>query len=203
MRPARFATRGLAWLAAFVLAAFGGLGFAAEPLGGPAVAAHSVDEVRAAYVVNCIRFSQWPQGAASPADTPFVIGVVDNPELEDALIRLTEGRLLHGRKASIRRMVSPRDVSGCQLLYIEAAPRTGGGVFSPVDWLRAARRAPVLTVSQDKDFLSRGGIINLYAEGKTLRVEIAPANAAAARIKIDSRLLAIARLVAVDPLAEP
>ena len=46
-------------------------------------------------------------------------------------------------------------------------------------------------------------MINFYADNKNLRFEISPRAAELARLKLSSRLLAIARVVKVEPPTAP
>lgn len=164
----------------------------------PAGATFSADAVKAAYLVNFIRFTEWP-ATAPGSDAPIVIGVAGSRELEDSLFKITDGKLLDGRKLRVRRLSAPTDAIDCQLIYIHPPPRTDTSPFSSEDWLRAVRGHPVLTVSTDEGFLQKGGMINFYAENKNLRFEISPRSAEQAGLRLSSRLLAIARIVKVEP----
>lgn len=154
----------------------------------------SADAVRAAYLVNFIRFTEWPSGSQN--DQPFTIGVVGNRDLEDFLIRNHEGKLLHeGRRIRIRRLNAPADSAGCQLIYVSPSPRRDASPFSSEDWIQVVSGSPVLTVGEEDGFLGKGGMINLYPENNNLRFEIAPDTAHKAGLQLSSRLLAIARIV--------
>lgn len=168
----------------------------------PASDAYSADAVRAAYLVNFIRFTEWPDTPATATDAPLVIGVAGNRELEDYLWKTTDGKLLHGRKVRILRLVVPSDATQCQLIYINPSPSRADAVpVSTAEWLQAVGGKPVLTVSQLNNFISQGGIINFYTEGKNLHFEISADAADAAGVQLSSRLLALARVVRTAPVA--
>ena len=166
--------------------------FGAEP-----AATYSADAVKAAYLVNFIRFTEWPSPAPVD-DAAITIGIAGNRELEDYLFKVTDGKLLQGHKVRVRRLTAPSDATDCQLIFIQPPPRTDTSPFSSDDWLRAVRGMPVLTVSEEAGFLQKGGMINFYAENKNLRFEISPRAAELARLTLSSRLLAIARVVKVE-----
>ncbi|HEU5335061.1 MAG TPA: YfiR family protein, partial [Terriglobales bacterium] len=54
---------------------------------------------------------------------------------------------------------------------------------------------PVLTVGDSGDFLPLGGVINFVVEQDRVRFEISLAAAQRQRLKISSKLLAVARVV--------
>lgn len=162
--------------------------------------AYSADAVRAAYLVNFIRFTEWPAAALPQADAPLIIGVAGNRELEDYLWKATDGKLLHGRRVRILRLVVPSDATQCQLIYINPYPSRADAVpVSMEEWLQAVRGRPILTVSQLDQFLKEGGLINFYTEGKSLHFEIAADAAEVAGLRLSSRLLALARVVRAEP----
>ena len=172
----------------------------------PAPEAYSVDAVKAAYLVNFIRFTEWPADSVGETDTPLVIGVAGSRELEDYLWKSTDGKLLHGRKVRILRLVDPSDAIQCHLIYINPSPSRAEAVpVSTGEWLQAVKGRPVLTVSLLNNFLKQGGIINFYTEGKNLHFEISADAAEAAGLKLSSRLLALARVVrtGATPAAPP
>jgi hypothetical protein len=181
----------------FLAIGLGVSGLSASPSGE----VFSADAVKAAYLVNFIRFIEWP--SLPPGDNaPFVIGVSGNRELEDYLWKVTEGKLLHDRKVRILRLVTPSDATDCQLIYINPTPSRAEAVhLSAEECLQAVRGKPILTVSQDDDFLRKGGIINFYTDGKNLRFEIAQDVATAVGLQPSSKLLALARIVHTDPPA--
>lgn len=157
---------------------------------------YGAEAVRAALLVNFIRFTEWP-ASALPAGEPFVIGVAGDRALEHELVRLAERQTVLERRLRIVRVNGVRNVAGCHVLYVGTVSRPGEDVAPGADeLLPAARGAPVLTVSDSPTFLAQGGIVNLYVgdEGK-LRFEIAPRHATEAGLKLSSRLLALARIV--------
>jgi len=160
----------------------------------------SADAVKAAYLVNFIRFTEWPAYAFRSADAPFVIGVSGNKELEDYLWKITEGKTLQGRKVRVARLVNRDDGADCQLLYIQSVEPSPSSI-SVSDWLSVTRGKPVLTVANESDFIAKGGIINFYTDGNNLRFEISPSTAEASGLKLSSRLLALARIVRPGPTA--
>lgn len=156
----------------------------------------SAEAIKAAYIANFIRFTQWPDESFAGKDSAFVIGVVGNRDLEDQLLRMADRQSIRDRPLRVLRIRSTRDLENCHVIFFESMLSTPGAPdFTMRECLDAVRGRSVLTVSDASNFISEGGIINLYREGDNLRFEIAPHHAAAAKLVLSSRLLALARIV--------
>ena len=174
--------------------------FLSSAAADPSGEAFSADAVKAAYLVNFIRFTEWPASAAGNDDSPFVIGVAGNRDLEDCLWKITDGKLLQGRKVRVLRLATPADVETCRVIFINPAPARSDLIsVSTAEWLKAVHGKPILTISNEPGFLETGGIINFYIDGKNLRFEISPQAADSSRLLLSSRLLALARIVRISP----
>jgi hypothetical protein len=81
------------------------------------------------------------------------------------------------------------DLSYCQVLFVSR---------SEVRWkdiLNQAHSSNVLTVSDLDDFARQGGIVGFYTDTGKVRLEINPAAARTANLKISSKLMELARSV--------
>ena len=161
----------------------------------------AAEAVRAAYVVNFIRFTDWP----APFDEgPVIIGVSGSRPLEDELIRLADRQSVAGRPLRVVRIKNLRDLAGCHVVYFARGDSPGEEPPPSVaSALAILRDQPVLTVSEDPAFLGLGGIINLYREDDKLRFEIAPDTARESRLVLSSRLLKLARIVRGPAIPAP
>jgi hypothetical protein len=179
--------------AALAMGAFVASARAQSGAASSASAVFSADAVKAAYLINFIRFTEWP---ASSGGASFVIGIAGNHELEDQLWKIADGKLIQGRTMRVRRLSTVSDAEGCQVVYIQTdAARSEAVIVTTQEWLAAVRGKAVLTVASEPEFLNKGGIINFYAEGNNLRFEIAPHTAESVGLRLSSRLLALARIV--------
>lgn len=164
-----------------------------------AAAALSPEAVKAAFLVNFVRFTDWPKG--NPAEVaPYSIGVSGNRQLEDELIRLADRQLVRGHRLRIVRIKSPADLAGLHVAYFDNATAEIEGVPAR-EALSLLRARPVLTVSDGPGFLVSGGIIRIFREDKALRFEIAPEAAREAGLVLSSRLLALANIYRSDTRA--
>jgi hypothetical protein len=142
-------------------------------------------EVKAAFLYSFAHFVTWPDAIAA-RDT-IVIGIVGTDPFGRVIDRLFAGKAPAGRPIVIRRFSSFDDVSDCQILFVGATgkkPLAGG--------LKKLRSKPVLTVGEQEDFATAGGIIRLKTVGDRVRFDINVVAADSAHLKLSSSLLRVA-----------
>jgi len=180
-----------------------GVGMFETPLraAGGSVATVSAENIKAAFLLNFMRFTDWPPAA----DGEFsVLGVVGDRALEDALFALADSQTVHERRLRVVRVRSVRDALDCHLVFFGASsPTLEGSAPSPAEILAALARRPILTVGDEPGFLDLGGTINFYREGEKLRFEIAPEAVGAGGLVMSSRLLALARIARRPTAVQP
>ena len=177
-RPAAW----LAVLAAVVCTAGGG----AQP-NAPRASERSI---KAAYLYKFAEYVDWPDAPLLPAGQPFTIGVLGAAALADDLQRMTADRTLDDRPITVRRLTSTEVYDDLDVLFI-ADGESGklGELLSPV------KGRPILTVTESAGALADGSIINFTVSGERVRFEVSLDAAQASRLKLSSRLLAVAASV--------
>jgi hypothetical protein len=150
------------------------------------LAAQEVAAVKAAFLYNFAKFTEWP---ALPPGLPIVFCVVGDEGIATALAHTVRGQNVNDHPLDVSRPQDSATWRVCQLLFIaEAEARRSAGGLSRIKTL------PVLTVSDGKDFIEAGGIIELYVESGRMRFAI-NANAAELRgLRLSSRLLGLATI---------
>lgn len=150
--------------------------------------------VKAVYLYNFIKFVQWP-GEYAPANNASinVCVVGKDPFGED--LSAVEKASTDKLKLVIKRGVSDSEMKSCHLLFISTSEEAR--LDSIIGQIQGR---PVLTVSEIKNFASRGGVIGfvnieknigLFTKDK-LKLEINTKSASNAHLKIDANLLEIA-----------
>lgn len=145
-------------------------------------------KVKASYLVNFIRFIQWPTDSfANAGDNRFKLCVIgDDPLLP--LLRRFDGRNIKGRRIEL---VVPADAeSACHMTYIGlseegALPR----------WLQLLESRNTLTVSDAQGFAQAGGMLGFSLEEGRVTVEINVGQINRAGFEVSAQLLEIAKLV--------
>ena len=169
---------GLAATAAFTLAAVPPMAArAAEGLEYP---------VKAAFLVNFLKFVDWPAARWPAAGRPIVLGVLGSDEMLDALAQVAGHEQVRGHAVEVKRLASAQGFSG-QILY------AGGGARS--DDVAAAEREGLLVVGESESTAPPGAVIRFFLKERNVHFEVSLAAARRAGLSFSSRLLKVARVV--------
>lgn len=176
------ARRGTAALLALILA-----------LSPVTAGAQQAEAVRAAFVLNFLKFAEWPAGAKADSSALVIAALGDDAQAA-ALRTGLDGKEIQGRRVSVRVFSDAdqwrREGQACQALYITpAATAAWQGLRDEVSAL------PVLTISEVPGFCEQGGILNLYEEDHRIRFQANPGAADHAGLKLRSTLLTLATIV--------
>jgi hypothetical protein len=148
------------------------------------------DEVKAAFLLNFAKFVEWPSKAFHDSKAPFVIGIVGADPFGDALLQIVKGQTAQRRRIEIRHFKLAEDCGDCHLLFLSRS------LVAQTDHiLKRLEGRPVLTVSEKENFVRQGGVIGFAVVDKSVRFDINAKAAAAADLKVSSKLLAVAREV--------
>lgn len=190
-RAKRARLAGLVLLA--VTAAAACCGLVAPTFAQTNVVEASERSVKAAFVYKFTQYVDWPADALAD-DEPFTIGVLGSGAYVDELLRMTEDRSVSERFIEIRRIDDDDSVDDVQVLFVAGDQRGKLGAL-----LASSRGRPILTVTESEGALSDGSIINFTRMGDRVRFEVSLAAAEASRLKLNSRLLAVAQTIRQAP----
>ncbi|MBU0909176.1 MAG: YfiR family protein [Proteobacteria bacterium] len=146
-------------------------------------------QVKAVFLLNFAKFTQWPAGAFANEQSSIVLGICGDDDFGDALNAI-DGKTAKGRKLVIRKLGKGGNLQGCHILFISSSEK-----WRLQQILSELADQPVLTVGDMDHFAEQGGIISLRNEGKKIRLTINLASAQRADLKISSQLLNIATIV--------
>ena len=143
----------------------------------------AIADVKAAFLFNFAKFTQWP--AIGPADA-IEICVVGDETIARALTDLTRGQKIDGHAVETRTTAAP----SCRVLFVSAGARNA---------VRdAGRTTPILTVSDGGHFAASGGMIELFVEHDRMRFAVNVDAVQRAHLILSSRLLGLAKIVRDD-----
>lgn len=144
-------------------------------------------QVKAAWLLNFVRYTDWPATAFADAHSPYVVAVAGRDPFGKDLEKAFEGKTNKGRAFVLKRVSSEQEMRACHLLFVSTSERRRSH-----DLLEKIVGAPVLTVGESPEFLDQGGVINLLLKEGSVRFDINLEPARTARLKLDANLLAVA-----------
>lgn len=156
---------------------------------GAAAAAESerVSAIKAAFVFNFGKFTQWPRSRfQGPSDA--VVLCVQSDALSGGALAPLRKKTIRDRPIRIRRFERLPVNAPCHILYVgQGAP---AGTISDV--IAYGRQESMLTVSDAEEFAERGGHIELFEMSGRLRFKVNLAAARASDLQLSSKLLKLA-----------
>jgi hypothetical protein len=147
-------------------------------------------QVKAAYLYNFGRFTQWPAKGVANNDGTFTICVLGQDPFGPVLDSTLAGQSIEGKPVATRRLSKPQEATNCRILFINSTEQK-----HLREILAALDSEAVLTVSDMPDFSRRGGMIQFVLEGERVRFEVNLASAENARLTLSSELLKVATAV--------
>lgn len=165
-----------------------------------------IEQVEAAYLVNFVRYTEWPADRFAGGDSPYFIDVIGDAALADAIAGVaTAAPPINGRRVVVRRI-------RCTATEVAAltrclAPNADGHVLfignseseRVAALLAHVRNRPVLTVSDIEGFADFGGMLGLFVEGRHVAFAANPAAIRNAGLLVSAKVLKLARIVDTEP----
>lgn len=157
----------------------------------PAGVGHAQDpdlehRVKAAYLLNFTRYTEWPPAAFSGPGDPLTVCIVGRDPFGPVLDQTFQGRRTSGRPLRLLRPARPTE-GICHVAFLGAA--TPAVLES---WLAALATEPTLTVGDTESFVDAGGMIGFVIVDETVRFEINLPAVRIGRLRLSSRLLSLA-----------
>lgn len=147
-------------------------------------------QVKAAFIFNFTKFTDWPTNASAPPNTPIVIGIVGQDPFGNTLDDVVSGESVRGRPLVVKRLRVEEDLRSCHLLFISRSEKDRLPAL-----LSRLKGSPVLTVGDFDGFANQGGMVNLLLIQKSVKIDINQAAAEEAGLQISAKLLKLARIV--------
>ena len=145
--------------------------------------------LKAAFIYNFAKFTEWPAAPGAGTRDPIVL-CAHAGEPFDAALASIDGKSVQGRTLRVRRGLRPLEIKSCHVVFIAASEER-----RIPELLRAAAKLPVLTIGDSDGFAEGGGMIGLINADNRVQFEINNEAARRANLKIGSQLLRLARLV--------
>ena len=145
-------------------------------------------QVKAVFLYNFSQFVEWPPTAFSSNSAPFVIGILGNDPFGSYIDETVAGENMMGHPMVVQRYHTVKDITDCHILFINTDD-------DMLQVLTALGNRSILTVSDDKNFAKKGGMIRFFTVNNKVRLRINLSSAKAANLTISSKLLRLAEIV--------
>jgi len=145
-------------------------------------------QVKAAFLLNFAKFTEWPSSAFRSADAPLSICILGDDPFDGVLDQMIRGEAINGRKLAVLQIKRQPRPQTCQVLFM-------GKTQKDIRRTLADLGSGVLTVGEEESFLREGGMITFVIENRRTRFDVNPTAADSAGLKLSSKLLSVARTV--------
>lgn len=156
-------------------------------------------QVEGAFLVNFLRYTDWPPPRLGDASDPYVVTVVGSPDAAEAVAAVAAAAgEIRGRRVQVRRasMATTADRAAAadllrtsHLVFVqESAQANLDNVLDTV------RDLPILTVSDAPGFAANGGMLGLVQSRAHLAFEANPAAIRNAGLMVSAKVLKLATL---------
>jgi hypothetical protein len=125
-----------------------------------------VNAVIAAYLVNFVRYIEWPAGIPSAGES-WRIGLLNSNGLNGTLERMVEGKSVRGRPIVIVRATNSADLQTCQVVLLPSPS------IKAAEDAKAFANQPVLTVAyREKEGGEAMVAIELVLQNRNIRYRL-------------------------------
>lgn len=150
-------------------------------------------QVKAAFLLNFTKFTDWPASSFANPDSPITICILGKDPFGPVLDEIVQGETVNARKVNVQRISEPptRQPAGpqtCHVLFVGEPDKDISKTLSSLG-------RGVLTVGQGDRFLRDGGMVALVVDNRRVRFDINQAAATGAGLSLSARLLNVARTV--------
>jgi hypothetical protein len=144
--------------------------------------------VKAAYLLNFIRYVEWPTPAGP--DDRLSICVLGTDPFGRILDATVAGHTVQGRQLDVRRVSTSAEAVACQVVFVgrdtwRRQPQS----------LKTLSNAGSLTVGESEQFARGGGVIGFVIQDETVRFVVNDEARDRAGLRISSRMMSLAAAI--------
>jgi hypothetical protein len=148
--------------------------------------AASASALKAAFLFNFAKFTEWP--ALAP-DAPVRVCVIGDALVAAALADALRGQSIDRHELQAIDLPADGPARSCHVLFV------GSGDANRLGAVIGGAAVPVLTVSDAARFAESGGMVELFVDSGRMKFAINVDAVQRSRIRLSSRLLGLARIV--------
>ncbi|HEY0455436.1 MAG TPA: YfiR family protein [Verrucomicrobiae bacterium] len=147
-------------------------------------------QIKAAFLVNFVKFVEWPASTFSSNDSPVIIGILGKSAYCAEVEKAAEGKKVNGHPVIFKCCADIAAAQNVHLLFIPASAEN-----RLAESLKALASRPIVTVGETRRFAESDGMITFVLEGDKIRFEINGEAAENVGVPISAQLLKLAKTV--------
>ncbi len=147
-------------------------------------------QVKAAFLFNFAKFTEWPNHAWPSRDAPLNLCVMGKDPFGGAVLATFEARRIGSREFRSHTGLALDELAGCQILFIASSEERNLPAI-----MRAVATRPILTISDIGGFVEDGGMIGLLTLDDRILFDVNLAASERASLKLSSQMLKLAHRV--------
>jgi len=146
-------------------------------------------QIKSRYIVNLVRYVDWPENAFQDTSSPYIIGLTGNDPYGIDLEKAIEGKTINNRHFIIRQFEENEVIGKCHILVVGSRERD----FHRKVLLKIRSRS-ILSISDSPFFAEDGGMIHFVIRKKKIRFQINTAAVKQSGLKISTKILKMAEI---------
>ncbi len=147
-------------------------------------------QIKAAFLYNFMRFTEWPAGSFAEATSPIRVGTYCTGPFSGMLERLVANRAVNGRKIVVTQLAAAESAKSMHAVFICA---NGNAILAGIE--DAVKASPVLTVSESDRSVPGNACIHFLVEAGRVRFEINMTACDRAGLRVSAQLQKLAKAV--------
>lgn len=146
-------------------------------------------QVKAAFLLNFIRFVDWPSTAFTSEQAPIIIGILGANPFGTYLNEIITDEKIGGRSLLVQQYQHINDIKSCHILFVNKAETE----YLP-QVPEILKGKDILTISDAPDFLKQGGMILFFNRSNKIQFQINLDAVKKTKLDISSKLLRLAEI---------
>lgn len=146
--------------------------------------------VKAALLLNFIRYTEWPDQVFQSSKSPIEVCIIGKDPFGNILERTFSGKKIFERELEVLRPTDKKALTECHVIFLGHLDNE-----KKYEVIKSTQGRPILTVFDTNESNSLNGTISFIAAGETVQFEINLKTATQSGLKLSSRMLPLAKKV--------
>jgi hypothetical protein len=152
--------------------------------------------VQAVFLYSIGRYVEWPKSAFAKPSSPFVIAILGDETFGGTLDAIAAKKRIQGRRIKILHFATPKKFDQqCHILFVSSSVSAADQAAV----IEKTKGKPIFVVGAMPGLAERGATANFVTDEDRLVIEINANAARKSQLRMDAKLLSLAKLVGASP----